>query len=215
MMTDDEIKLFVNTMIAAYRQPESEPTVTLDDPDGTDGEGRSLLYLDYDGLNYDTYTDTDGNTAGGSVKNSLDSRVEMVDGQEMVAVYFSVYDIGSSTLEDKKSYLSIDRSGEALDSKSKIDSAKIQIKKVTTTDGKTTMKDLTPDENGLYKVDATSDGTKYVLYFPYSQIRDDADGVLDFTFNTYATYTKKNRNITTTEKSTTAEILLLPLFDLE
>jgi hypothetical protein len=208
-MTNDEVKLFVNTMIAAYRQPESEPSVSIEEADGTDGSGNALIYLDYDGYNY---INEDGST--GAVKSNLDTRVEMVDGQEMVVVSFSVADMSSGSITDKQCYLSIDQNGTTLD-KSGLASNNIIVKKVTTdADGKEVLKEISPNANGLYKVDTSMSGAPYVMYFPYSKVRNSTEGT-QYTFSTYSTYTKKNRNFTTVTNSTTVDVMLLPLFDLE
>jgi hypothetical protein len=210
LMTDDEVKLFVNTMIAAYRQPESEPEVSIDDPDGTDGEGRNLIYLDYDGY---TFNQEDG-TAGSNIKNGADSRVEIVDGKEQVLIPFSISDIGSDKLTDKKCYLSITQPSETGDKEVEVDPDTITLVEITTDeDGNETRKILSAEANGQYRVDS-SGSRSYVLYFPYSQVRD-GTGTVEYSFTTHATYTKKNRKVTTTAKKTTVDVMLLPLFDLD
>jgi hypothetical protein len=213
LMTDDEVKLFVNTIIAAYRQPESEPTVSIDDTDGTDGEGNNLLYLDYDGY---TFSEDDDGLVG-SVKNGADSRVETVDGKEMVAVYFSISDIGGNQLQNKKCNLTITQPDPNDSSKEvKADTGKIIIQKITTgDDGKEVRTTLTADSAGQYAVNATTGGTSYVLYFPYSEVRDDNNGYADYIFNTQSSYTKKNRNVTSNNSQTKVKVMLLPLFGLE
>jgi hypothetical protein len=210
VMTDDEVKLFVNTMIAAYRQPESEPTISLDNTDGTDSNGKELIYLDYDGYNY---SHADGSVNPNSTKTSLDSRVEMVNGEEMVAIYFSISDMSSGKNIGKQCYLTIAQDGTTLNG-SGLSSNKIIIKRVTTDEnGDQVLKDVTLDGN-KYKVSASVNGTSYVMYFPYSKIRDGMDGV-EYTFSTNATYTKKSQQVTTATTSKTVDVMLLPLFDLE
>jgi hypothetical protein len=213
LMTDDEVKVFVNTIIAAYRQPESEPTVSIDDTDGTDGEGNNLLYLDYDGY---TFSEDDDGLIG-SVKNGADSRVESVDGKEMVAVYFSISDIGSSQLQNKKCYLNLTQPSASDSSKEvDVDTSKVIIQKITTDDeGKEVRTTLKANSSGQYEVTASSGGSQYVLYFPYSDVRDDTEGYADYIFNTQSSYTKKNRNVTSTNSQTKVKVMLLPLFGLE
>jgi hypothetical protein len=212
MMTSDEIKLFINTMIASYRQPESEPVVSLDDVDGTDSEGTGLIYLDYDGYTYD---EADG-TSGSTVKNGADSRVEIVDGKEQVAVYFTVTDIGTATLTNKNCYLSITQpSATDAGKEVAVDPGTVKLIEISTDkDGKEVRETIKTNSDGKYLVDSTNSGVHYVMYFPYSEVRD-GTGTVEFNYTTQATYTKKNRDVTTTEKKTSVDIMLLPLFDLD
>lgn len=207
LMTDDEVKLFVNTMISAYRQPESEPFVQIDNSDAAASDGTSILYLDYDGYQYAT----DAGPETGDVKTGIDNRVVTIDGKEMVAVELSVYDLSSANVNDKKNYLWINQDGKS------VDPTHVILRKVTKdSSGVVTEEDVTytKDENEVvrYNVSASVDGERYIMYIPYEDVTE--SGAVNYSFGTYATYIKSNRKITTSTSITKATVMLLPLFDL-
>ncbi len=45
-MSDDEIKLFINTMVAAYRSSASDPYITVTNPDAVTNGKETTLYLE-------------------------------------------------------------------------------------------------------------------------------------------------------------------------
>ena len=208
LMTDDEVKLFVNTMISAYRQPESEPFVQIDNSDASASDGTSILYLDYDGYKYAT---DDAGPETGNVKTGIDNRVVAIDGKEMVAVELSVYDLSSANANDKKNYLWINQDGKS------VDPTHVILRKVTKdSSGVVTEEDVTytKDKNEVvrYNVSASVDGERYIMYIPYEDVTE--SGAVNYSFGTYATYIKSNRKITTSTSITKATVMLLPLFDL-
>ena len=208
LMTDDEVKLFVNTMISAYRQPESEPFVQIDNSDASASDGTSILYLDYDGYKYAT---DDAGPETGNVKTGIDNRVVAIDGKEMVAVELSVYDLSSANANDKKNYLWINQDGKS------VDPTHVILRKVTKdSSGVVTEENVTytKDKNEVvrYNVSASVDGERYIMYIPYEDVTE--SGAVNYSFGTYATYIKSNRKITTSTSITKATVMLLPLFDL-
>lgn len=206
LMTDDEVKLFVNTMISAYRQPESEPFVQIDNADANASDGTNILYLDYDGYQYELEDGT-----AGAVKNGIDNRIVTIDGKEMVAVEFSIYDLSSTNVNGKNNYMWIYQEGEPIDVSHVIVRS---IKKSSV--GDVSEEDVTYsiDDAGVvrYNVSASVDGESYVMYVPYEDITE--NGAVNYCIGTYATYIKSNKQITTSTSTTNATVMLLPLFDL-
>ncbi|MCM1105876.1 MAG: DUF5057 domain-containing protein [Blautia sp.] len=219
VMPDDEVKLFVNTMIAAYRQPESQPYAAIDNADTTAVSGTSVLYLDYDGYQYQSTPDPDDENAPalpGPVKNGLDSRVVTINGRVMVGIEFSIHDKGGTNqLTNKKCYMRLYHDGTAIDENNVI------VRKLEKdAEGNSVIGDIIPLEGKetlqpYYSVDAddTDAGVRYIMYVPYEDVTD-GDGISDYSIGTYATYTKSKRFVTTSTKTTNAEVMLLPLFNL-
>lgn len=184
VMPDDEVKLFVNTMISAYRAPDASPYATIDNADSVASDGTSVLYVDSDG-------------SESSSDAIIDSRVVTVNGKQMIRVEFSIQEgSGNTTYSGKSYYLAVGQEdGIALD--------------VYEADGETP---LSTDSDGQYKVKTIDDGVSYVMYVPYSEVV--SDGSIDFSLTVYATYTKGGRKVETSKKVTNGTVTLLPLFDL-
>lgn len=228
LMTDDEVKLFVNTMIAAYRQPESRPYAVIENADTTTSDGTGVLYLDYDGYQFDTETEDGSGTetaeaainpvplygAGlsGSVKNGLDGRVVTIDGVVRVGIEFSIHDIASlSLLTDKKFYIRLSHEGRLMTADNVI------VRKINRdSSGNVTESEVTQlgtADRPYYQVDASDAGVSYIMYVPYADVTE-GDGVSKYTVGTYASYTKSGRAVTTTTSNTDAQVMLMPLFEL-
>lgn len=193
LMTDEEVQLFVNTMIAAYRPPDSKPYVEVDNADSVTVDEEYQIYVDYDGSNPNA---------------AIDGKLETVNGEEMVRVELSVHDIKSamaSNIHGKQYYLDVKsaetdaKSDYALYGKEGQSGAKL----ARNTSGKA---------EGWYNVDASLDGVQYVLYLPYKEVRDNTS--VSVVFETYATYVKGGKSIKTSVQKTKATVMLLPLYDL-
>ena len=191
MMTDEEVQLFVNTMIAAYRQPASVPYVEIENADTVAANGDSLIYVDYDEQN---------------PTSAVDGMIETINGEEMVRVEFTVNDPSAAlaaNITNKKYYLNTSRVAE--------DGTKTDSPDAIYDEG-TAQEQLVRTENGSYSVKLSSDEVKYVLYVPYREVRDNNSVTVQF--ETYATYTKGGRKFETGKRTTNATVMLLPLFGL-
>lgn len=221
LMTDDEVKLFVNTMIAAYRQPESRPYAVIDNADVTTADGTGVFYLDYDGDRYETETESEETTQtaeanvnpvslygapAGAKKNGLDGRVVTIDGVVRMGVEFSIHDISDlSELTNKEYYIRLSHEGELM-----TDGSEVIVKELDS-DGEVKGDPLEQDDTSLYyKVDLSK---SYIMYVPYDNVTE-GDGIARYTVGTYATYTKSGRFVTTTTSNTDAQVMLMPLFEL-
>lgn len=227
LMTDDEVKLFVNTMIAAYRQPESRPYAVIDNADATTADGTGVFYLDYDGDRYETETESEEATQtaeanpnpiplygapAGAKKNGLDGRVVTIDGVVRVGVEFSIHDIsGLSDLTNKKYYIRLSYDGNLMTS------SDVVVRKLNRdASGNVTESEVTQlgtADRPYYQVDASDAGVSYIMYVPYENVTE-GDGIAKYTVGTYATYTKSGRFVTTTTSNTDAQVMLMPLFEL-
>ena len=190
-MSDDEVKLFVNTMISAYRPPEASPYTSFENANSVASNGESLLYVDYDS------DETGSMLADGNVVDKY--------GQKMVKVDFTVQANGSHDgLEDQKYFLNIYK--EANTVPEVYDALNIEEKgggAVTRVGNNTT-----------YEIKGTTDNDKtvYTMYVPYSDVVD--KGAVNYTFSTYSTYVKENRKTRTAKEDRKLTIMILPLFDL-
>lgn len=183
--TDDEVKLFVNTMISAYRPPEASPYVSIDNATSVASNGDSLLYVDYD-------TDNEG-------KNIVDSNVVDMSGLKMVKVEFSIKDSANHKgITDQMYYLSIYKGNNKNPEKS----------------GNLTLEGGLQGVNGNNEdtVFIAEPGKKYVMYIPYTDVS--SSGSVTYRFTTYMTYKKENRKSRTPTTDTTLTTMILPLFDL-
>lgn len=184
VMPDDEVKLFINTMISAYRQPETSPYVEIDNASSVAADGSSLLYVDYDD--------------SGSI---LDQSIVERNGQKMIRVEFSVHGRNSgSQIDDKKNYLTIVKDDEE-EATNLLDICEAASDIA-----------LTSDEEKKYLVQASEEGVPYVLYVPYDEV--ESEGSVSVEFTTYSVYTRSGRKLVTPEKKTEVTVMLLPLFDL-
>ena len=224
-MTDDEVKLFVNTMIAAYRQPESRPYAVIDNADATTADGMGVFYLDYDGDRYDTDPGDAEETAeagesplplygapAGDKKNGLDGRVITINGVVRVGIEFSIHDISAlSELSDKEYFIRLSHEGKLMTA------SEVVVRKLNRdAAGNVTESEITQlgtADRPYYQVNASDAGVSYIMYVPYEHVTDD-NGIAKYTVGTYATYTKSGRSVTTTTSNTDAQVMLMPLFEL-
>jgi hypothetical protein len=87
VMPDDEVKLFINTMISAYRAPEDSPYAVVENADSTSSDDTAMVYVDDEGA---------------------DDRIVTINGQQMVKVEIAVYDSSESTsTSGKKFYMTV------------------------------------------------------------------------------------------------------------
>ena len=195
VMTDDEVKLFVNTMIAAYRAPDSKPYVEVDNADTVSSDDENLIYVDFDGSNEDA---------------AVDGRLETVNGEEMVRVEISMHDIKSamaSNIKSKQYYLDVKSADEAGTPSS------YPLYDKNGKDGQLLTRNNSGKAEGWYNVDAKDEeGIPYVFYVPYKEVRD--NNSVSVVFETYATYVKGGKSIKTSVQKTKATVMILPLFDL-
>lgn len=193
IMTDDEVKLFVNTMISAYRQPDSKPYVSVDNADAVATSGENLLYVDYDQNNSNL---------------SLDGKIVEIDGQKMVMVELSVHDLKDAgvtdgAIENKQYFLNVKPADDKLDQK--------ELSLVNDPD-QPDNKLLGSSGTEWYEVDAAKEGSSYLLYVPYEKVQ--GNNSVEVVLTTYAKYKKNGRTVKTSRKSALADITILPMFDL-
>lgn len=218
VMTDDEVKLFINTMISAYRPPEAGPYVTIDNATSVASDGSSMLYVDYDAVR-----DADGNDSVDG--DTLDSNVATVVTDEgtkerMVRVEFTVKNGSLSSLGSGGATSDESEGGEG-DNSSSEESSNSE-NNVENSSGEVTEGNQTTNvsDNKTYYLSITrQDGTsveasaiqspegakheqqtngskymiveankKYVMYVPYSDVTH--NGQLKYSFTTYAKYKK-------------------------
>ncbi len=82
-MTDDEIKLFVNTMVAAYRSSASDPYITVTNPDAVNNGNNATLYVedrDDRGSDFDITYRIDDDTTNSEVKSKREYQVIIYKG---------------------------------------------------------------------------------------------------------------------------------------
>ena len=191
-MTDDEIKLFVNTMISAYRQPEGAPYAVVQNADATSGS-TSIYYLDYDG---------DPNAI-------MDGKVVYENGVPCLKVQFKIEDDSTNPDADKKYYLYFLVDGE------------VKEYKVTGTGESLTVTDVdmknASGANGKgYEVPKDyigSEDNKITVYIPYTDITS-RNGQISMSLCTYATYPKNGKTVSTPHAKAEVTTMYLPLFDL-
>lgn len=185
--TDDEVKLFVNTMISAYRPPEATPQVSIDNATSVASNGDSLLYVDYD-------TDSEG-------KNVVDSNIVDMGGLKQVKIEFSIQDSGSHKgITDQTYFLNVYK--EKNEDPEKRINLSIEAK-----DGGT----LKPVD-GSDSAYIVEPGKKYVMYIPYTEVSN--SGAVTYKYATYMKYKKEKRSSRTPTSNTTLTTMILPLFDL-
>ena len=197
-MPYDEVKLFINTMIAAYRVPEAKPAIEITNADTTGNNDVSVIYLD-----------TDENITGTSVDGNVIER----DRQKVVAVKFRIIDTAeTSSGGDKNHKLLLYKDGSMVDGSSmKIyhyDSSTDAIGAVLT--------NFTESKTGQvgYDVTASEQGDDYIMFVPYSEIT--SNGSSTYRLSTYATY-KTGDSATekvTPTSSANVTIMFMPLFNL-
>lgn len=181
--TDDEVKLFVNTMISAYRPPEATPYVSIDNATSVASNGDSLLYVDYD-------TDNEG-------KNVVDSNIVDMGGLKMVKVEFSIKDSGSHKgITDQKYYLNIFKG----DNKDAEKSDQLNFK------------DAMDKVSGSDSTFIVEPGKKYVMYIPYSDVSSSGSVTYRYsTYMTYKKEKRKSRTPTSNTTLTTMILPLFDL----
>ncbi len=84
-MTDDEIKLFINTMVAAYRSGASDPYVTVTNLDAVNNGKNTVMFLedrDSDGSNTAITYRIDDNTTNSKINRTY--RIKVYKGDELI-----------------------------------------------------------------------------------------------------------------------------------
>ena len=192
-MTDDEVKLFVNTIISAYRRTEGAPDVIIENADTIGNDNVAVMYLDYD---------TD---AGQAVDGRVDQTGETITSDSgYVTVKFRLEDLANCQENTKEYFLTLSQDGKQL-AYGDID--------IYDEDGN--LVGSTTDKNGVvaYKVDAPNEETIYSMKVPYSELTD--DGEVSFSFVAYAQYQKGGKTLMTEKNQTDLLITYLPLFKLD
>ncbi|MGN0416139.1 MAG: DUF5057 domain-containing protein [Agathobacter sp.] len=207
-MTDDEVKLFVNTMISAYRPPEQGPYVSIDNASSVSSNGDSLLYVDYDTVKKGA--DIDDEVVDSDV---LDSNVVTINGEKMVRVEFTVRDDsvadGEQTQEGEPA---AQQTQYLLNIKSVVGETKtdLEISEIVPAKNSGASSPLLQKSSSkFYIVDANK---QYVIYVPYNSVAQ--SGNLNYEFTAYSTYYKENRKCRTPKETTNLDVMILPLFNL-
>lgn len=191
-MTDDEIKLFINTMISAYRQPEGAPYAIVENADATSGSS-SIFYLDYDGDPNDV---TDG-------------KIVYDNGVPCLKVQFRIEDDSANPDANKEYYLYFLVDGEVKEYKvtggnTAWASTDVDMKNASGAAGK---------GYSVPKEYIGSDDKKMTVYIPYEDIKTH-DGQLTLSLCTYAKYPKNGKTVSTPHAKTNVSTMYLPLFNL-
>lgn len=189
-MTDDEIKLFINTMISAYRQPEAAPYAIVENADAMPQSGSdALFYLEYD--------ETEPSA-------TLDGKIIYEDGNPFLKVQFNLEDDSVNPDISKEYFVYFVVDGEVKEYKlDGFTSVELEVKDVSSKTGKG------------YKVDKEYVGsdTMLTVYIPYEDIVS-KNGQLSLNLCTYAKYFKNGKMVTTTHSKTNVTTMYLPLFNL-
>lgn len=189
-MTDDEIKLFINTMISAYRQPEAAPYAIVENADAMPQSGSdALFYLEYD--------ETEPSA-------TLDGKIIYEDGKPFLKVQFNLEDDSVNPDISKEYFVYFVVDGEVKEYKlDGFTSVELEVKDVSSKTGKG------------YKVDKEYVGsdTMLTVYIPYEDIVS-KNGQLSLNLCTYAKYFKNGKMVTTTHSKTNVTTMYLPLFNL-
>jgi hypothetical protein len=198
-LTDDEVKLFVNTIIAAYRPLEDAPTIYIDNADATGNLDRTAyIYIDYDAV---AQTQVSGKVTGGYI----DVQVRIADETESLATKTGYYlftakgvndtATGDVSYFDTLSYDDLTTTYQLVDTASSAPTA--YIEKNTEREG----------------IEASL-GEVYTLRIPYDDfVKTDGNYVLRFT--TYATYQHKGKTVRTKVDNLTLHVMYMPLFKLD
>ena len=196
VLTDDEVILFVNTMISAYRVPEGKPVIQIENADTTGTNGISYFYLDYD--EKDTSHAVDGN-------------VIMRDGKKYVAVEFKISDNDVTNSGFSKTHrLLIYKNGDAVNVEQEEKEGKTQVRDKENA-GLSIVK--VSDKQVGYTVKPTLNGKEYILYVPYEEIA--ANGNVTYKLSTYGEYDQGGTIKKTPASSASVTIMKMPLFDLD
>lgn len=195
-MTDDEIKLFINTMISAYRQPEGAPYAVVENADATSGSS-SIYYLDYDG---------DPNAI-------MDGKVVYENGIPCLKVQFKIEDDSTNPDADKKYYLYFLVDGDVKEYTVKCENDTCVNKTWTST--KVDVKGTLDTTGSGYEVSTghVSSDVMMTVYIPYTDITSH-NGQLTMSLCTYATYPKNGKTVSTPHAKAEVTTMYLPLFDL-
>lgn len=189
-MTDDEIKLFINTMISAYRQPEAAPYAIVENADAMPQSGSdALFYLEYDET---------------ELSATLDGKIIYEDGNPFLKVQFNLEDDSVNPDISKEYFVYFVVDGEVKEYKlDGFTSVELEVKDVSSKTGKG------------YKVDKEYVGsdTMLTVYIPYEDIVS-KNGQLSLNLCTYAKYFKNGKMVTTTHSKTNVTTMYLPLFNL-
>lgn len=197
-MTDDEIKLFVNTMISAYRQPEGAPFAVVENADATSGSS-SIYYLDYNGGS-NVVTD------GGLV---YDGRVIYENGKPYLKVQCKIEDDSANPDAEKRYYLYFMTDGDVKEYRAVGTGAALTVTDVA-------IKTASGDNGKGYEVPKgyiDSEDQEITVYIPYEDITS-RNGQLSMSLCVYATYPKNGKIVSTIHSKTEVTTMYLPLFDL-
>lgn len=211
-MTDDEVKLFVNTMISAYRPPEDGPYVSIDNASAVATDGSSVIYVDYDTVKNNKADGSEEITVDSEVR---DSNVVTINGQKMVKVEFTVRDDSvteESQEEDaedmNKTYLLNIKDMNKTDASGGY--VNLGISEIVVPSGsKAKVPESQGNSSSFYKVSANE---TYVIYVPYSDVIE--KGCLNYKFTSYSTYYREKRRCLTQQEETDLSVMILPLFNL-
>lgn len=223
-LTDDEVKLFVNTMISAYRPPEDGPSVSIDNATSTTAN-ESQIYVDYD-LVRDSATDEND-------KGILDGNIVTdASGNRMVKVEFTLNDSGVVVSDGTTTGGSIETpesGGTTAGGTSSVPDGQTTKRtyylSIMDAGGNKVLRSQIVSPQGVADPEEISGSDymkgyvankKYTMYIPYDDVA--GKGQLDFTFTTYSKYKKvyklKERAMRTPKNSTKLTVMILPLFDL-
>lgn len=197
-MTDDEIKLFVNTMISAYRQPEGAPFAVVENADATSGSS-SIYYLDYNGGS-NVVSD------GGLV---YDGRVVYENGKPYLKVQCKIEDGSTNPDAEKRYYLYFMTDGKVKEYQAVGTGAALTVTDVA-------IKAASGDNGKGYEVPKgyiDSEDQEITVYIPYEDITS-KNGQLSMSLCVYATYPKNGKIVSTIHSKTEVTTMYLPLFDL-
>ena len=202
LLTNDEIKLFINTMISSYRQAEEKPRIVIANADASTKNGRSsLFYMDYD----------ENANAG------VSGKVVTKNDKQYVKIDFYMEDPSLNPDPTKKYFMHL-TSPDIAETEYLADSVIVEYGNAAFGSSDKTLKSGAIQKR--YAIDHISEvGTDlsaksiYSLYLPYEYV-EEKGGQFTLKLNAYAEYKRNNKTLSTNTTTAQAVLVYLPLFDL-
>lgn len=202
LLTNDEIKLFINTMISSYRQAEEKPRIVIANADASTKNGRSsLFYMDYDE----------------NAKAGVSGKVVTKNDKQYVKIDFYMEDPSLNPDPTKKYFMHL-TSPDIAETEYLADSVIVEYGNAAFGSSDKTLKSGAIQKR--YAIDHISEvGTDlsaksiYSLYLPYEYV-EAKGGQFTLKLNAYAEYQRNNKTLSTNTSTAQAVLVYLPLFDL-
>lgn len=195
LLTNDEIKLFINTMISSYRQAEEKPRIVIANADASTKNGRSsLFYMDYDE----------------NAKAGVSGKVVTKNDKQYVKIDFYMEDPSLNPDPTKKYFMHL-TSPDIAETEYLADSVIVEYGNAAFGSSDKTLKSGAIQKR--YAIDNLSAKSIYSLYLPYEYV-EAKGGQFTLKLNAYAEYQRNNKTLSTNTSTAQAVLVYLPLFDL-